>query len=423
VASGQVMEDFVWFFAASAAMPTWADVVGYVVGLLDGIAAYMVARLPFLTWLLDALSYYVTVAFNWAGERLQALGSLAALSFGIYKWWSNRESMLLRRMEALLSEHDRRLADARPDLIAMITTPGPGKKISVPLFERTALSRVLGRRNWLPVLRGSQLPTATDRAIVGAAGRIGKLIETGEKIIKARRQELFTAHLLQGAMTAARAARFTDMKQQGAENNIARRHFEDALEVHGCADDRLARQLLGLQLLKLGELDRAEVEFRRLVALDWTDSTPRQRAVTGARAAYFNALVAIKRNAPGRSQKANYLLIQSINYWTPLAPCTDPREQLELARTHEQHACVRTHMATDNRSQSLAAAEQGYQSLRVILHSLCRWHDPLFWFLPQVRERARGIAALETEATAGLARIRDYAAKKIPCVCGHADPQ
>jgi hypothetical protein len=406
-----------------SAMLYWDAFLTSLAIAFGAIWALVAAKIPFLSGSLDALSKLINQAFAWGGERLQAFGSLAALSFAIYKWWWNRENMLLRRMTAILSERDRRLTDARPELNSIISSPGPGKHISTPLFGVKQLQKVLNRRRWLPIIRTQRLPTAADRALIGAATRLNKLIGSAESITTSRRQELFTTHMLQGALASARSERFVSLEQQAAQNNIARRHFEDALTLPGFVNDRLGRECLGIQLLKLEELQRASALFEVLEADATVEPDPRLRALLAGRAASLRAQVEIKFSAPAASTNANTHLIRAIGYLAGQGPFTDLRDQLQFAKTHELHACVRTHLQFQNFAQSIGDAIQCYQALLATLESQERISDYLFWFIPNVRSRIEGQRAIKLEARNGLSRLADFNAGKLPCVCGHSQPQ
>lgn len=389
------------------------------------IWALISRNVPSANAVLDRAAAGVNYIFSWLGERerLQAFGTLAGVSFGIYKWWYNRESMLMRRMLDALSSRDRRLGDIRKDAVNAITTPGPGVRHTVPLFVVPKLQKVLRRRRWLSLLRWQKLPTATDRALQKAAARLNTLIGAAEKIAASRRSELFSAHMLQGALASARSERYPKAEQQAAQNNIARRHFEDALEVSGFATDRLARECLGIQFLKLREFEKAVAVFDALEQEGVAASDEHARAVQAGRAAYFLGLCAAKKEAPGTSVPANLHLIRAVGYLEPQGPFSNAREQLHLARTHELHACVRKHLVYQNEAQSLAGAEQSYRALRDNPTLSGRFADYLFWFWPSVRERRQGNREILREVDAALKRIEERQNGERVCVCGKADPE
>lgn len=394
---------------------TWWDALLTLVAVALGD---IIAKLPALAQFLEGTVKLVNGVFAWGGAHLQAIASLAAVSFGIYKWWWNRESMLMRRMTAVIKERDWRLQDARGDLVRIMSTPGPGKKVTVPLFTVRKLRRVLQRRNWLPLLSAKRLPTATDRALAEASKRIHKLITSAEEIAASRRQELFTATMLQGAIAAARAERHTKLEQQAAQSNLARRQFEDALAIKGFESDRLAHECLGIQLIKLNETERAVGIFDALEQRALANSSAHDRAVEAGRSAFFRAQISIRQDAPAGSITANVHLIRAVNHLAGQGPFNDPREQLAFARAHELHACVRTHLNYDNRNASLDEAERRYEEL-LALPALRRqplhW---LLWFLPTVRQTHSGNKEILQEAKTALARLADYGAGKRACVCG-----
>lgn len=403
----------------------WNFVVTQVAFALAMIWAVISRYVPFASTVVDRAAAGVNYLFSWLGERerLQAFGTLAGVSFGIYKWWYNRESMLMRRMLDVLSNRDRRLDHIRLDAASAIATPGPNVKHTVPLFVVGKLQKVLRRRRWLPLLRTQKLPTATDRALQ-AATRLNKLIGAAEKIAASRRSELFSAHMLQGALASARSERYPKAEQQAAQNNIARRHFEDALATPGFATDRLARECLGAQLMKLKEYDKADEVFESLENEGMAAVNEDAVAVQAGRAAYFRGLIAAKADAREPSVIANQHLIRAVDHFGPKSPFLDVREQLQLARTHELHACVRRHLNFGLVERiSLDAAQQSYAALRDNPALSGRFSDYIFWFWPSVRERRQGNREILQEVDAALKRIEERQNGQRVCVCGKDQPE
>lgn len=406
------------------ALDWWNFFVIQVAFALATVWAVISRYVPFANLVVDRAAAGVNYLFSWLGERerLQAFGTLAGITFGIYKWWYNRENMLMRRMLDVLRDRDRRLGNIRQDAVSAITTPGPNVKHTVPLFVVGKLQKVLRRRRWLPLLRTQKLPTVTDRALQKAAARLNKLIGAAEKIAASRRSELFSAHMLQGALASARSERYPKSELQAAQNNIARRHFEQALGIPGFGSDRIARECLGVQFMKLREFDKA-VEIFDALEEGEANLDEHVTAVLAGRAAYFLGLCAAKTDAPKASTNANGHLIRAVGYLEPQGPFSDVRQQFHFARTHELHACVRGHLGFSTvEAVSLTLAQESYDALRNNPALSGRFSDYLFWFWPTVQERRQGNREILREVDAALKRIEERQSGQRVCVCGKSHP-
>jgi hypothetical protein len=377
---------------------------------------WLVSTFPTVGLVLEKFSEPINDVFAVLGSKIQPLLTLAGISFGIYKWWDNREARLMRRFMLVLQERDKRLADARQELSAFISIPGPTKPITQPLFAVKPLASVLKRRNWHPRLRRLLvwLEQRTDKRLERAAERLDWLIKHGEALIASRRSELFTAHLLRGALATSRAARFQSLDLQNADNNPARRHFENALEVPGFRKDWLGRECVGLQLIKLDKLDAADEVFASLDEDAMMVLDQRERAIKIGRASHHRALVDIRHDLGGPSANANGHLIRATQNLDARGPYDDRRVQFEYARTHEVHWCVRRHLPFPIvTAVSLEAAKANYKKLENDLEADRRWTDQLRWFVPYIRRRCRENQLLRREAKEGLARLGGDR-----CVCG-----
>src|SRR3954464_4154732 len=61
------------------------------------------------------------------GEKLFGL---AGFSFGVWRWWYHRESVLHKRLQDYLAEQDRRLHHARAYVLDALFRPGPKRQFA-----------------------------------------------------------------------------------------------------------------------------------------------------------------------------------------------------------------------------------------------------------------------------------------------------
>jgi hypothetical protein len=364
---------------------------------------------------------YVKLLFRWFGDQLQAIASLAAFSFGLWKWWSNREEKIIERFGEILSTKDTRLRSARADLVEIMRTPGPGRRIEEPVFAVDQLRRVLSRRDWLPVVSARRLPTKTDRSLSIARSKLEQLTKRGIENLRSKREEQFTALMLQGSIEAARADRNKNLAEQTATNNSARDYFEQALRVESFQNDPLARECVGLQWLKLEDWDRADEIFSDMQFNAPGDLDPIKRTLFVARAQFFRAQVAIGRGqqvgGAGLNNANNYLVLAT-GIMDPLGPFSEARDQLQHARTHELHACVRRHLGYANHQTSLSRAETCYQQLKSTIENMSRLPSTHSLLISGSRRRSGSLSELTFETKAALDRIARMRSGQINCVCG-----
>src|SRR5262245_22710465 len=81
-------------------------------------------------------------------ENVQPIVGLAGLSFGVWKWWQYRESVLHRRLLDYLTTQDGRLVRARSYVVEALHRPGAERNFAEPLFATRPLRRLLKRRGW-----------------------------------------------------------------------------------------------------------------------------------------------------------------------------------------------------------------------------------------------------------------------------------
>ena len=64
-----------------------------------------------------------------------AIFGLLGWSWGAYKWYMTRQSVLFERLKKYLEEDDPRLLDAESALVRIIRRPGPRATYRTPLFS------------------------------------------------------------------------------------------------------------------------------------------------------------------------------------------------------------------------------------------------------------------------------------------------
>ena len=70
-------------------------IIAFVITSAVEFWAILLAKWPAVAAVIDTILGLLQSIFQIAGQRIQAIASLAALSFGLWKWWSNREAKVI----------------------------------------------------------------------------------------------------------------------------------------------------------------------------------------------------------------------------------------------------------------------------------------------------------------------------------------
>src|SRR5262249_28492263 len=122
--------------------------------------------------------------------------------------------------------------------------------------------------------------------------------------------QMASAHMLKGAIAAARASQLRHGPQQIDLDDRALIQFRTVLQVHDYERDVQAKEYEAHQLRKLGHLAEADDAYEQLEALTAWISDERMRNLTLARAKRYRAQIAQRRaiSANRGSQTANGLM-------------------------------------------------------------------------------------------------------------------
>ncbi len=221
---------------------------------------------------------------TWVRDHIQALFGLAGFAFGVWKWWWYREKVLHKRLATYLADQNARLHGARRDVLTLIERPGPGRNFAAPLFAVWPLRRLLKDRGWAGFLPWSSIEQRASRRLEGAQTQINRRMHTATETLKHHRDQLATAHILHGAVAAARAGRQTSPGRQAKLDREALSAFRMALRIPGDGHRLEAREYEAIQLRRLQRWDEARKAFGRLAIVSRDHPDIQQRRLAAARA-------------------------------------------------------------------------------------------------------------------------------------------
>ncbi|MEO1544218.1 MAG: hypothetical protein AAFR75_09405, partial [Pseudomonadota bacterium] len=230
-------------------------------------------------------------ARGFVGQHFEKLVALAGFSFGIWKWWVYRETILHKRLEEYLAREERRLDQAHKAVISAITTPGIEGPASTPLYATPSLRRIFKRLNWEPALNFSGIEQVVDRDVANSLHEIRRLLDIDDKRTQLLREQQMQAFSIKGAIASARATRQQNLINRNQLDQAALDAFRSAQGVPGHSRNLWLKEAVAHQLRRTGQLEKALTAYTELEALleDW--GTDRLHALLLARSKWCRAQI------------------------------------------------------------------------------------------------------------------------------------
>jgi hypothetical protein len=323
----------------------------------------------------------------------EKLFGLAGFSFGVWRWWYTRERVLHKRLQEYIVEQDRRLGQARADVLEAIYRPGSKQQFADPLFAVRPLRRILRRRRWNSLFVLRSIETSAERNLKKALEDIERRYGIAVAALTSLRAQMASAHLLQGAIAAARASQSRNLAQRMYSDDKALTCFRTVLQVHDYERDVQAKEYEAHQLRKLGHLAEAQDAYEQLDDLAaWVPDEKARRLIL-ARARRYRAQI-VQANAIGGSMGARDLIVEAQNLRSIVGPFSG-WEAIEQGHVHYVHAYIRNRLQNHQIEQrQLSLAETAYR--KVLSHT-----PSSRWFVGGSTKRLRAAAQ------AGLSRVQE----------------
>jgi tetratricopeptide (TPR) repeat protein len=211
-----------------------------------------------MAWLLGVVWEFLTT--GWDASRVVHVGlAIAGTSFGAIMAWRNAEERVLERLRGYLLREERRVEQARAALLDRFRRPHLGKAADIKIFSNRELDSAFRRLRKEPRLFKRKFWTRAQRELVHVADITKEKAQLARSLERVHQKQNAAAHLLLGAMADARS-----------DHATAWDHFEAALKIDN--NDTEALEYAGIQLLKLGNAERALEYFTRLLVLAVTSS-------------------------------------------------------------------------------------------------------------------------------------------------------
>ena len=334
----------------------------------------------------------------WQLFTIQNLATLVSTGIAIWKWWEAREANLFLRFERMISRYEHELVKARSDLVDVMARPGPGVLIRPPLFMTWQLRAVLRRRKWHPA---SLWPVGQkiDHRLASALRTCDRKVSAHMGRLSYFRQQIASAHLIQGALAAGRAADAREEHERQLLDQDALDRFRNVLGIPGHQEDQAARELIAHQLARLEQAQLADSAYVDLInTLERQPEAPSRNLVL-ARAKRSLAVLRYPR-APLNTRN---LLAEATALMTQFGPPRD-RDFLELAETYYLDAIVRFRLGAFVQGAQQLSLAQGH--CRDLIRSLRARRRGMFgWMLRERRFSGHRVEELLSRADCGLAQI------------------
>jgi hypothetical protein len=259
---------------------------------------------------------------------------------------------------------------------------------------------VLARRRWHAALSMHPGARGVDRNLEQAIRTCDRKVSAHLGRLAFFRQQIASAHLIQGALAAARVTRAAEEHEAQRLDQEALDRFRAILALPGHKEDLGALELIAHQLRRQDFHSQAAADaYSSIIAvLEGQQENPARNLLL-ARAKRWLAIVRYPK-APGIAQG---LLAEAIALLTELGPRRD-RDLLELAQTFHLDGIARLRLGHNLQGpQQLSLAQAHYRDL---LRSLRARRRGLFrWMRRENRFSGHRTAELRLQAEEGLAQI------------------
>ena len=374
-----------------------------------GASAWADSALGFVSWIIGL----VVAALMGVVRRLlelrarypellspQTLFGLIGTGIGIWRWWESREARLFRQFERMIEGQEARLVKARSDLIDVMIRPGPGLLIRPPLFAEKALRLILARRKWHSALSVLAVAQGVDVKLQAAIGTCDRKVSAHHKRLAFFRQEIASAHLIQGALAAARAAKSREAHDRQRLDQDALDQFRAVLSVPGHKEDLAALELMAHQHRRIDGQSQAAIDaYLALIDTLEKQQTSPTRNVLLARAKRSLASLRYPKS-PGI---ALGMLTEAVDLLVEFGPPRD-RDLLELAETVHLEGIARLRLGHGLRGPQQLSLAQGHY--RDLLRSLRSRRRGLFkWMTNNGKFAGHRVAELRARAQRDLDQV------------------
>jgi tetratricopeptide (TPR) repeat protein len=284
-------------------------------------------------------------------KLLSPLITIASGSYALYKGFYFAETRLHFRLQDYLNREEARLRAARSQLRARIERPGPTRPFETPVFLEEPMQRAVGELGWARIFWSARLPFA-ELNLESSIQQIERQLQLWRGHEAHYKRQLSSAHLLKGAISAARASKLRmEGRDDRDENLIALSHFLEALKLD--RNDIEALEYAGHTRVQLHDYDGALEDLDQI--LDLTKKQP--KSLARARAYRFKADVFERRGNHGLAKSA---LESALDATPPILG----EDRIEEAQTHEAHGRICEKLGFGGLApQSYEKAEIVYKSL------------------------------------------------------------
>ena len=311
-------------------------------------------------------------------QNISVIVGLSGLSFAIYQWYRSYDSKMFARLDEILKKDDVHLTRAREQLVSIISAPGPAVAIMQPTLADQTLRSVIATANWRSILSVVIPDTVVDQNLDKAISDIRKHKADATSRVQSLTDQLATAHVIKGAILAARAknGNIAD-SERNTLNGDSLTEFQEALKLPGHENDKTTRECVAEQFTRLRNFREARAVLTSLshdATSDWSHYSANSKSMMIWRQAdtYLHE---------GKHLEARKLMKHAFsNLKMPNA--IDVRTRFQIAKMHETHFYARLvggqSIKTGREiSKSLESAKSGFEQVIQVIaaetNTLDKW--------------------------------------------------
>jgi hypothetical protein len=258
-----------------------------------------------------------------------------------------------------LKRDDKRLSPTGRKLTTVVERPGPGREFGPPIFFSAELEPTLKGMRWGRL-------DAADKRLTAELGTLKQQLEQWGNLEANYNRLRAQAHLIKGAIAAARAASPNGSGDNRTDDVEAFEHFKAAYELN--KEDVQALEYMAHQRVRLRDLGNALTDFENLQALAEKQADKKLTS----RALMFQALIREQEGAARLLQNPNTRPQQEPNLQEARYLLTRALDALPDAErgTLEEAALYELRGRVNHRRQTLRLATDDYTAAERLYHQI-----------------------------------------------------
>jgi tetratricopeptide (TPR) repeat protein len=193
-----------------------------------------------------------------AARFIVPIATIGGAIYGVYHKWQYGKGRMHIHIREFLKRDDKRLMPTGKKLSTVVDRPGPDREFGPPIFSSKQLEPTLKGMRWGKL-------DAADKALTAELGKLKQQLEQWGNLEANYNRHRAQAHLVKGAIAAARAASRNGKDDDRKDDVEAFEQFKAAFELN--KTDVEALEYMAHQRVRLGDHGNALSDFESLQKL------------------------------------------------------------------------------------------------------------------------------------------------------------